>query len=185
MNSRELYLRLLSHVRPYWRQFVAGIVFVILLALTEPAIPFFLKPLLDGTFVERDPTFLFWSPILLILLFLVRGTCNVASQMAFTWVSGKLVLDLRRLMFERILGLPTTFYDAHATGQIITKVTHNVTQVTNAATKVLMIMVRDTVIAISLIAYMIYLNWRFSLLVFVLFPILILAVRLIAKRCAT
>ena len=182
MNSRELYLRLLSHVRPYWRQFAVGIVFVILLALTEPAIPFFLKPLLDGTFVERDPTFLFWSPILLILLFLVRGTCNVASQMAFTWVSGKLVLDLRRLMFERILGLPTTFYDAHATGQIITKVTHNVTQVTNAATKVLMIMVRDTVIAISLIAYMIYLNWRFSLLVFVLFPILILAVRLIAKR---
>jgi subfamily B ATP-binding cassette protein MsbA len=182
VNSRELYLRLLSHVRPYWRQFAVGIVFVILLALTEPAIPFFLKPLLDGTFVERDPTFLFWSPILLILLFLVRGTCNVASQMAFTWVSGKLVLDLRRLMFERILGLPTTFYDAHATGQIITKVTHNVTQVTNAATKVLMIMVRDTVIAISLIGYMIYLNWRFSLLVFVLFPILILAVRLIAKR---
>ena len=182
MNSRELYLRLLSHVRPYWRQFSVGIVFVILLALTEPAIPFFLKPLLDGTFVERDPTFLFWSPILLILLFLVRGTCNVASRMAFTWVSGKLVLDLRRLMFERILCLPTTYYDAHATGQIITKVTHNVTQVTNAATKVLMIMVRDTVIAISLIAYMVYLNWRFSLLIFVLFPILILAVRLIAKR---
>ena len=182
MNSRELYLRLLSHVRPYWRQFVAGIVFVILLALTEPAIPFFLKPLLDGTFVERDPTFLFWSPILLILLFLVRGTCNVASKMAFTWVSGKLVLDLRQLMFERILRLPTTFYDAHATGLIITKVTHNVTQVTNASTKVLMIMVRDTVIVISLIAYMVYLNWRFSLLIFVLFPILILAVRLIAKR---
>ena len=182
MNSRELYLRLLSHVRPYWRQFVAGIVFVILLALTEPAIPFFLKPLLDGTFVERDPTFLFWSPILLILLFLVRGTCNVASKMAFTWVSGKLVLDLRQLMFERILRLPTTFYDAHATGLIITKVTHNVTQVTNASTKVLMIIVRDTVIVISLIAYMVYLNWRFSLLIFVLFPILILAVRLIAKR---
>jgi len=182
VNSRELYLRLLSHVRPYWRQFVAGIVFVILLALTEPAIPFFLKPLLDGTFVERDPTFLFWSPILLILLFLVRGTCNVASKMAFTWVSGKLVLDLRQLMFERILRLPTTFYDAHATGLIITKVTHNVTQVTNASTKVLMIMVRDTVIVISLIAYMVYLNWRFSLLIFVLFPILILAVRLIAKR---
>ncbi len=182
MNSRELYLRLLSHVRPYWRQFVVGVVFMVLLALTEPAIPFYLKPLLDGTFVERDPSFLFWSPILLILLFLVRGTCNVASQMAFTWVAGKLVLDLRRLMFERILRLPTSFYDTHATGQIITKVTHNVTQVTNAATKVLMILVRDTVIVIGLVAYMLYINWRFTLLIFVLFPILIFAVRLIGKR---
>jgi len=182
MSSRELYLRLLGHVRPYWRQFALGLVFVVLLALTEPAIPILLKPLLDGTFIERDPVYLFWSPILLMLLFILRGCCNVASQMAFAWVSGMLVLDLRRSMFERILALPTTYYDAHNTGLIITKVTHNVTQVTTAATKVLMVLVRDTVIVIGLVGYMLYLNWRFSLLVFVLFPLLILVVRVIAKR---
>ncbi len=182
MSSRELYRRLLHHVRPYWKQFSAGIVFMVLLALTEPAIPYFLKPLLDGTFVERDPQFLFWSPILLLVLFLVRGSCNLASQAAFAWVSGKLVLDLRRRMFERILGLPTSYYDAHASGLIIAKVTHNVTQVTAAATKVLMILVRDSVVVVGLIGYMLYLNWQFTLLVFVLFPVLILAVRLLAKR---
>ncbi len=182
VNSRELYLRLLSHVRPYWRQFALGIVFVVLLALTEPAIPMLLKPLLDGTFIERDPVYLFWAPIFLMLLFVVRGCCNVASQMALAWVSGKLVLDLRQHMFERILNLPTTYYDAHNTGLIITKVTHNVTQVTTAATKVLMVLVRDTVIVIGLVGYMLYLNWQFSLLVFVFFPLVILVVRTIAKR---
>ena len=182
MRSKELYARLLQHVRPYWKQFGLGIASTVLVALTEPAIPYFLKPLLDGTFVERDPRFLFWSPILLILLFAVRGALNLASGVAFAWVSGKLVLDLRQLMFERILGLPTQYYDAHASGMIITKVTHNVTQVTTAATKVLMILVRDTVVVVGLIAYMLYLNWRFSLLMFVLFPGLILVVRLIAKR---
>jgi len=182
VRSRDLYLRLLSHLRPYRGQFAAGIAFMVLLALTEPAIPYFLKPLLDGTFVERDPQFLFWSPIVLIVLFLVRGTCSLASQVAFAAVSGHLVLDLRRLMFDRILSLPTSYYDAHATGMIITKVTHNVTQVTNAATKVLMTLVRDSVIVVGLIAYMLYVNWRFSLLVFVLLPVLALAVRLIGKR---
>jgi subfamily B ATP-binding cassette protein MsbA len=169
-------------VRPYWRQFALGILFMVLLALTEPAIPFFLKPLLDGTFVERDPEFLFWSPIFLMVLFLVRGTCGLASQIAFAWVSGKLVLDLRELMFERILNLPTSYYDAHATGIIINKVTHNVTQVTAAATKVLMVLVRDSVIVVGLLAYMLYLDWRLSLTVFVLLPVLAITVRLIATR---
>lgn len=182
MRSRAMYLRLLHYVRPYWRQFGAGILFMVLLALTEPAIPYLLKPLLDGTFVERDPRFLFWAPIALILLFLVRGTCGLASQVAFAWVSGKLVLDLRLLMFERVLTLPTSYYDAHSTGMIITKLTHNVTQVTNAATKVLMVLVRDSVIVIGLIAYMLFLDWRFSLFVFVLLPLLLLTVRLIAGR---
>ncbi len=182
ISSRDLYLRLLRHVRPYWPQFATGILFMVLLALTEPAIPYLLKPLLDGTFVERDPEFLFWSPIVLMVLFLVRGICSLASQVAFAWVSGKLVIDLRELMFERILNLPTTYYDAHATGLIITKVTHNVTQVTAAATKVLMILVRDTVVIIGLLAYMLYLDWRFSLMVFLLLPVLALTVRVIAKR---
>jgi len=182
ISSRELYLRLLSHVRPYSRQFAFGILFMVLLALTEPAIPLLLKPLLDGTFVERDPQFLFWSPIFLMALFLVRGACGLVSQIAFAWVSGKLVLDLRELMFERILNLPTGYYDAHATGIIINKVTHNVTQVTAAATKVLMVLVRDSVIVVGLLAYMLYLDWRLSLTVFILLPVLAVAVRLIANR---
>lgn len=184
-SSRDLYMRLLRHVRPYWRQFSIGIVFMVLLALTEPAIPLLLKPLLDGTFVERDPQFLFWSPIALMLLFLVRGTCSLISQVAFEWVSGRLVLDLRQLMFERILTLPTGYFDANGTGLIINKVTHNVMQVTTAATKVLMTVVRDSVIVVGLLAYMLYLNWRFSLVMFLILPVLLLAVTLIAKRLRT
>ena len=143
LSSKELYLRLLGHVRPYWKQFSAGLVFIIVLALTEPAIPALLKPLLDGTFVEKDDTYLFWSPIVLLVLFLVRGTCAFVSKAAFAWVSGKLVLDLRRLMFHRIMTLPTAYFDANATGNIISKVTFNVMQVTTAATKVLMVLVKD------------------------------------------
>ena len=182
MGSKELYLRLLQHVRPYWRQFAVGLVFIILLALTEPAIPYLLKPLLDGTFVERDPEFLLWSPIVLLVLFMARGLFTLASQSAFAWVSGRLVFDLRKRMFDRILDLPTAYYDATSTGAVINKVTHNVTQVTAAATKVLMVIVRDSVIVVGLVAYLLYLNWRFSLLVFVLLPVLVFAVRLIAKR---
>ena len=181
-HSKELYIRLLGYMRPYWKQFVAGVVFIVILALSEPAIPMLLKPLLDGTFVDKDPSYLYWSPIVLLVLFIVRGTANFVSKAAFSWVSGRLVLDLRKALFARILTLPTSYFDAHATGNLISKVTYNTTQVTTAATKVLMILIRDSVTVLGLLIYMLYLDWKFSLIVFLLLPLIIVVVRYIGIR---
>jgi len=181
-HSKELYLRLLGYMRPYWKQFAAGVFFIVILALSEPAIPILLKPLLDGTFVDKDPSYLYWSPIVLLLLFLVRGTANFISKVAFSWVSGRLVLDLRKVLFSRILTLPTSYFDAHATGNLISKVTYNTMQVTSAATKVLMTLIRDSVTVLGLLIYMLYLDWKFSLIVLLLLPVMIVVVRFIAIR---
>ncbi|MES9829296.1 MAG: lipid A export permease/ATP-binding protein MsbA [Candidatus Thiodiazotropha sp.] len=182
MTGRELYLRLLKRVRPYWRQFSGALAAMVLLALTEPAIPWLMKPMLDGSFVEKDPAIIFWSPILLILLFSIRGIMNFISGVAFEWVAGKVVLDLRRMMIERILTMGTPYFDAHATGSLISKVTFNVNQVTMAATKVLTTLVKDTIIIIGLLAYMLYLNWLLTLAVFMAMPIIVVAVRYLAIR---
>lgn len=182
MTGRELYLRLLQRVRPYWRQFGGALLSMVTLAITEPAIPWLMKPMLDGSFVEKDQTVIFWSPILLILLFSVRGIMNFISGVAFEWVAGKVVLDLRRMMFERILTMGTPFFDSHATGTVISKVTYNVNQVTVAATKVLTILVKDTIIIIGLLAYMLYLNWVLTLAVLLSMPVIVYAVRLLAIR---
>ncbi len=155
---------------------------MVLLAATEPAIPLLLKPLLDGTFVDKDPAFMFWTPIALVVLFTVRGSMNFASSAAFEWVAGKLVLDLRRLMFERVLTLAAPYFDRHSTGNIVAKLTYNVEQVTTASTKVLTIIVRDTIIVIGLLAYMLYLSWVLTLVVFVLMPIVMLAIAVLARR---
>ncbi|MEW8201780.1 MAG: lipid A export permease/ATP-binding protein MsbA [Candidatus Thiodiazotropha endolucinida] len=182
MTGRELYLRLLKRVRPYWRQFSGALAAMVVLALTEPAIPWLMKPMLDGSFVEKDPAIIFWSPILLILLFSIRGIMNFISGIAFEWVAGKVVLDLRKMMIERILTMGTPYFDAHATGSLISKVTFNVNQVTMAATKVLTTLVKDTIIIIGLLAYMLYLNWLLTLAVFMAMPIIVVAVRFLAIR---
>lgn len=182
MTGRELYLRLLAYVKPYWRQFGVALVAMVVLAATEPAIPALLKPMLDGTFVEKDPDVVRWTPLFLIGLFLIRGSMNFLSGVAFEWVAGKVVLDLRRQMFERILTLPTAFFDAHSTGNLIARVTFNVNQVTQASTKVLTVLVKDTIIVAGLLAYMFYLNWLLTLIMFVLLPVIALIVRLLAKR---
>ncbi|MBW9257326.1 MAG: lipid A export permease/ATP-binding protein MsbA [Candidatus Thiodiazotropha sp. (ex. Lucinisca nassula)] len=182
MSGKELYFRLLQRVKPYWKQFSGALSAMVILAMTEPLIPILMKPMLDGSFVEKDPDYIFWSPILLILLFTVRGVMNFVTSVAFEWVAGKVVLDLRRMMIERILTMGTPYFDSNATGTLISKVTYNVNQVTMAATKVLTTIVKDTIVVIGLMAYMLYLNWMLTMVIFLALPVIVITVRLLAVR---
>lgn len=182
LSSKELYLRLLRYVRPYWRVFAVSIVSMVVLALSEPAIPALLKPLLDGSFVDKDPDAMRLMPLWLVLLFLVRGASSYTSTIAISWVANKVVMDLRLAMFDRLLRLPTRFFDDNATGVLMSKVAYDVSQVTDAATNALVVLVRDSIAIIGLLAWMLYLNWKLTLLVFLAAPLIALVVRILSRR---
>ena len=76
IDSRALYLRLVKHVRPYWRTFAVSLAATMVLAATEPAMPAIMKPLLDGSFIAKDPTLIWSMPLLLLGIFLVRGAAS-------------------------------------------------------------------------------------------------------------
>ncbi len=182
MTGNKLYFRLLSYAKPYRRIFVLAIFFTILLALTEPLLPALLKPLLDGSFVEKDLDTIKLMPFALIGLFVVRGFTSYASTMAMTAVSTRVVMDLRNEMFRKLLVLPNRYYDNNPTGVVLSKVTYNVEQVAAASTEVLVVLVRDSVSILGLLGLMLYLNWQLTLFVSVLVPIIALIVKFIGKR---
>lgn len=152
------------------------------MAITQPAIAAMMQPLLDGAFVEKDKDFIFWMPFVLIALFTFRGLTSFISNIAFAWVSSKVVMDFRVAMFNRVISLPTKYFDNHSVGKIISKFTNDVTQVTDSATTVLITIVRDSVQVIGLIGWMLYINWILSLSIFALIPIIALVIFYIGKR---
>ncbi|KRT55676.1 lipid A export permease/ATP-binding protein MsbA [endosymbiont of Ridgeia piscesae] len=182
LTSKTLYLRLLGYVKPYRRLFALSIFFTVLLALTEPMLPALLKPLLDGSFVEKDPQTIRLMPFALVGVFLLRALTSYASTMTINAVSTRVVMDLRNQIFDKLLCLPNRFYDDNPTGTVLSKVTFNVEQVAAASTEVLIVLVRDSVAVLGLVGYMLWLNWRLTLVVFLLAPIIVLIVRLISKR---
>ncbi len=181
-TSRELYRRLLGYVRPYWKAFALAISSIVVLALTEPAIPALMKPLLDGSFIEKDRQTILLMPILLVLLFLVRGLSSYTSTVALNWVSNKVIHDLRGDMFRHLLDLPSGFYDTNAAGNIISRITFNTQQVAAAATDALLIIVRDSIAVIGLLSWMAWINWRLSAIFFVVAPAIGLVVRMVSGR---
>jgi len=182
MTSSGLYLRLLKYVAPYWRIFALALIGMVMVGLTEVALPALMKPLLDGTFVYKDQALMRWMPAVIIAVVVVRGSAEYMAAYSINWVGNKLVMDLREAMFSKLLGLPTPYYDDHASGNLISKLTYDVTQVTAAGTSVLTVMFKDSVSLVGLLIYMLWLNWKLTLLALVMTPLIVGVVRLISVR---
>jgi len=185
-SSAALYRRLLSYVRPYAKVFGLAVLGIVAAAATEPLFPALIKPLLDGGFgakLPSTPPMLFAAMI--VGVFLVRGILTFTSSYFMAWVASRVVLDLRAAMFDRLLRLPTRFYDDNASGALLSKVAYDVTNVSSAATFVLTVLVRDSIAVVGLFAWLFYLNWKLTLIAVLIAPPVGLTVRLIAARLRT
>jgi len=182
LTSTQLYIRLLNYVKPYWRVFALSILAMAVTAATEPLLPALLKPLLDGTFVHKDDTVIRLAPLFILAIFFVRGVASFIGTYAIGWVGNKVVMDLREEMFRKLQTLPTNFYDDHSTGNLISKLTFDVTQVTAAATNTVTVVVRDSIIIVGLLGWLFYLNWKLTLLSLLMFPVIAFILNIINGR---
>ena len=181
-DSRTVYKRLLGFVKPYWRVFFVAIGAMVILAATEPAMPALLKPTLDDGFMGKDLNTVALMAFGLVAIFLIRGLAAYASAFAMAWVAGKVVMDLRNAMFEKLLALPSGYFDANASGKLISKITFDANQVTEAASYVITVIVKDSLAIIGLLAWMVYLNWQLSLITFATAPIVVFIVGYFSRR---
>ena len=181
-SDKEIYFRLLTYVKPHWRIFSAGILGMILFAATEAAVPAILKPILDGTFVKKDPVYLVWAPVGLIALFAIRAIATFISSSSFAAVSTRLMYKIRDDMFTRLLHLPSSYFQQNITGNIVSKFTYDVTQISSAGVEVLTVLVKDTLIVIGLLGYLLWLDWQLSLLTLVMIPSAALVAKYLGRR---
>lgn len=182
LTSRQLYFRLLKYVAPYWRVFVIAIIAMVVSAGAEAGFPALLKPLLDGSFVNKDPFIMQIMPFVLVGAMMLRGIASFVSSYAMSWVANKMVMDLRDAMFRHLVTLPTRYYDERSSGNLIASVAFNVTAVTEAGTSVITVLVKDTVTLLGLLGWMFYLNWKLTLIALTVTPLVAWIVRMVSRR---
>jgi len=181
-DSLALYRRLLGFVRPYAWVFAVAVVSMAVVAGTEAALPAIMKPILDGTFVERDPRWITLIPVLLIGLFTIRGLATFAATYCTQYVGSRVVLDLRQRMFDNLVRLPAGYYERHASGNLISRVTYDAAQVTTAATDAVTIVVKDGVSIVALLGVLLWLDWMLTLVVLAMAPLIAWIVKAVSRR---
>ena len=181
-SNRTLYFRLLSFLRPYWKGFGLAVLGMVGTAATEPVFPAIMKYLLDTGFHTEDRRMVWLIPLGVVLLFTVRGILSYCTSFLMTWVSTHLITDLRRAMFEKLQAFPTQVFHEQSSGKLISRLLYDVDNVNQAATSVLVTSIRESLTALALLSYLLYLDWKLTVITLVIAPVIALVVRSFGQR---
>lgn len=182
ISGREVYNRLLTYAMPHWLLFLFGIIGTIIASCVDASLTWSLKPLLDKAFIARDELFIDWLPIMVIIIFVLRGLSNFSSQYFITLVGRNIVLKLRQELFEHLLKLPARYLDQSTSGQLISTLIFNVEQVNKASSDALIILVRESFFIVGVLVVMITTSWQLSLLFFLTAPLIAYIARKSSKK---
>ena len=155
---------------------------MIITALSDPALSAIMKPILDGGFIERDQSVINLLPLGLFSIFFIRSIGIFLTIYYMAKVGRSLVYRLREMMFEKILHLPIHFYDKSSSGDLMSRISHNVELLSSVAARSLIILIRDTLTIIGLLIWMFYLSWELTLFFITAAPFIILLVSVLNKK---
>ncbi|AXQ31700.1 lipid A export permease/ATP-binding protein MsbA [Solimonas sp. K1W22B-7] len=177
-----VYRRLLGYTRPHWPVFLLASVGMILAAGTQVGFMSLIKPLLDGTFINRDPEVIRWLPWAIVGLFLLRGVSEFICSFGMSWIGRRVIKALRGELFDHLLKLPVRFYDRMSSGQLIARLTYHVEQVAEAVTTAFTSIIKDGLTVVGLVGWMLWLNWELALFCLGVAPLIAGVISYVSRR---
>ena len=182
-NGWKIYKRLIRiALRNNSTPIAIAIFGMIITAVSDPALSAIMKPILDGGFIQRDPNVISLLPFGLFAIFIIRSFGIFLTIYFMAKVGRSLVFRLREMMFENLLDLPVSFYDKTSSGDIMSRISHNVELLSSVAARSLIILIRDTLTIIGLLIWMFYLSWELTLIFLLAAPFIVLLVSSLNKK---
>jgi subfamily B ATP-binding cassette protein MsbA len=181
-QDRQLLGRLFAYMRPEIRLFIAAIMAAVVVAAAETSIPALMKPLLDDGFTGKMNDQLWVVPMLLMGLALVRSLAQYLSSYLLTRMTSNILLTMRGQLFSHLLRLRPEQFMQTSASKLINAVVFEVGSALSILGGTLIGFIRDLLTVIGLLGYLLFLNWRLTLIVFIIFPIVALISNRINRR---
>ncbi|VCU71165.1 Lipid A export ATP-binding/permease protein MsbA [Pigmentiphaga humi] len=180
--NADLWRRVYTRVLKYWKALALAMLFLIGVAASQPLLAILMKPLLDGGFNGQNPDYVWMIPLAIIGIFLVRGVMNFLSDYLMAWSANHVLADLRIDMFDRLLRLPDAYFKRMGSSLLLNRFVSDAASVMQLATEVITVLVRETLIVVSLVCVLLYLSWQLTLIALIAFPLSTFIMRAIARR---
>ena len=179
--SVQIYKRLLMYVKPYRVFFAISIVGFLMYSGTQTLFAALIKHIID-TLQSESREGMYYLPLFFSGLMIVHGVGSYVGNYFLAKVSVNVVHALRCEIFNHYIKLPTAYFDTNNSGHMISRITNNVGQVTQAVTDSVRSIVREGFTAIGLLIYLFYSNWMLSLVFVAITPIIVVLVSYVSKR---
>jgi len=182
VSAAATYRRLLGYSARYWPIAILAAIGMVFDAACGSAFTLVIKPMLDGLFVAKDATTIFWMPTIIIGLFVVRGIATYMADYGMARIARGVVQTLRREVFDKYLRLPTAYFNREPASHQVARMTYTVEQVANASTDALKIAVLDGLMIIGQVCVMLYNSARLTVALLVLAPLVGGVLYLVGRR---
>ena len=179
---KKIYSRVFNYALKYKWTLSISILSLVVLALTNTGFLALIKKITDEGFVEQASSSSIFLPIALVILMTIRALSGFVSGYSMRWVSRKIVEDLRFDAFKRLMVLPVTYFDSHASGNIVSKLTYETEQLSFVATKVALESIRESLTIIGIVSYMLYLDWMLTLIFALMAPLMTFYLKLVSPK---
>ncbi|EPU3933812.1 MULTISPECIES: lipid A ABC transporter ATP-binding protein/permease MsbA [Morganella] len=182
ISTRQTFRRLWPTIAPFKAGIIVAAIALVINAGGDAFMLSLLKPLLDEGFGTADNDFLRIMPLIILGLMLLRGISSFVSGYCLSWVSGKVVMTMRRNLFRHMMGMPVSFFDQQSTGTLLSRITYDSEQVASSSSGALVTVVREGAYIIALFGLMFYNSWQLSLILIVIAPIVAFVIRKVSVR---
>ena len=179
--SLLLYRRLLRYVRPYWWAFALAIVGMVIVAAGDVVMAYMVMPIIQRL-QNPDPAMTVQLPLAVVTVFLLRGMGSFMSEYGMAWTGHRVVFDLRRQMIDRLLSLPTPYYDAQSSGGLISKFTFDAYQLAAATSSAITTAIRSALTIAGSLGLLFWLNWQLTLISIFIMPPVAAVIRYFSRR---
>ncbi|KEY90482.1 lipid A export ATP-binding/permease protein [Candidatus Photodesmus katoptron] len=178
----QIFERLWKYIRFYKLGLVVAIVALLVNAISDTYMLSLLKPLLDEGFGYAKSDFLKKLPIIIFAMMLIRGFSSFVSTYCLSWVSGNVVMEIRRKIFHQFMHMPVVFFDKESTGDLLSRITYDSEQVASATSHALVSLIREGASIIALLVLMFWNSWELSLVLFIVVPPVAWSISFVSER---
>ncbi|WP_246346754.1 ABC transporter ATP-binding protein [Desulfurispira natronophila] len=161
---------------------MVSVFFGVLVAGTDAATAYLVKPVLDDIMIARNEQLLILLPIGIILLFIIKGICTFVQQYTVKVVGQLVVQDIRNQLYRHMLDLSLRFFQERSTGALMSRSLNDIDIMRGAIAKAAIVIIKDTLTVILLLALIFYQSWQLAILAFVVMPLTYFPVRAISRR---
>ncbi|EJG2370939.1 lipid A ABC transporter ATP-binding protein/permease MsbA [Vibrio parahaemolyticus] len=178
----QTFKRLWQFIRLYKAGLIVAVIALVINAISDTYMISLLKPLLDEGFGNADSDFLRTLPLIIFVMMFIRGTSGFVSTYCLSWVSGNVVMLVRRMVFNHFMHMPVSYFDKEKTGNLLSRITYDSEQVSAATSQALVSIVREGASIIGLLVLMFYNSWQLSLVLFAVAPVVAWGIGVVSKR---
>ncbi|MFH4802102.1 lipid A ABC transporter ATP-binding protein/permease MsbA [Vibrio diabolicus] len=178
----QTFKRLWQFIRLYKSGLVVAVIALVINAISDTYMISLLKPLLDEGFGNAESDFLRTLPLIIFAMMFVRGISGFVSTYCLSWVSGNVVMQVRRMVFNHFMHMPVSYFDKEKTGNLLSRITYDSEQVSAATSQALVSIVREGASIIGLLVLMFYNSWQLSLVLFAVAPVVAWGIGVVSKR---